>query len=56
MKKTREHIAPKQVWPNRGRHNAFSLLGLRGKGCSRGVHSADVVEVELPSQVLAEAQ
>ena len=56
VKKTREHSAPKQLWPNRGRHNAFPLLGLGGKGCSRCVHSADVVEVELPSPVLAEAQ
>ena len=56
MKRTREHSAPKQLWPNRGRHNAFPLLGLGGKGCSRCVHSADVVEVELPSPVLAEAQ
>ena len=31
-------------------------LGLGGKGCSRCVHSADVVEVELSSPVLAEAQ
>ena len=53
---TREHSAPKQLWPNRGRHNAFPLLGLGGKGCSRCVHSADVVEVELSSPVLAEAQ
>ena len=56
MKKTREHSAPKQLLPNRGRHNAFTLLGLEGKGCSRCVHSADVVEVGLPSPVLAEAQ
>ena len=56
MKKAREHSAAKQLWPNKGRHNAFPLLGLGGKGCSRSVHSADVVEVELPSPVLAEAQ
>ena len=56
MKKTREHSAPKQLWPNRGRHNAFSLLGLGGKECSRCVHSGEVVEVELPSPVLAEAE
>ena len=35
VKRTREHSAPKQLWPNRGRHNAFPLLGLGGKGCSR---------------------
>ena len=56
VKKTREHSAPKQLWPNRGRHNAFPLPGLGGKGGSRCVHRADVVEVELPSPVLAEAQ
>ena len=32
VKRTREHSAPKQLWPNRGRHNAFPLLGLGGKG------------------------
>ena len=31
VKKTREHSTAKQLWPNRGRHNAFPLLGLRGK-------------------------
>ena len=56
MKKTREHSAAKQLWPNRGRHNAFPLLGLGGKGCSCCVHSADVDEVELPTPLLAEAQ
>ena len=56
MKKAREHSAAKQLWPNRGRHNAFPLLGLGAKGCSRCVHSADVVEVELPSPVPAEAE
>ena len=56
VKRTREHSAPKQLWPNRGRHNAFPLLGLGGKGCSRCVHSADVVEVEVSSPLLAEAQ
>ena len=34
VKKTREHSAAKQLWPNRGRHNAFPLLGLGGKTCS----------------------
>ena len=34
VKKTREHSAAKQLWPNRGRHNAFPLLGLGGKECS----------------------
>ena len=34
VKKTREHSAAKQLWPNRGRHNAFPLLGLVGKRCS----------------------
>ena len=56
VKRTREHSAPKQLWPNRGRHNAFPLLGLGGKGCSRCVQSADVVEVGLSSPLLAEAQ
>ena len=56
MKKTRGHSAAKQLWPNMGRHNAFPLLGLGGKGCSCRVHSADVDEVELPSPLLAEAQ
>ena len=32
VKKTREHSAAKQLWPNRGRHNAFPLLGLGGRG------------------------
>ena len=56
MKKIRQHSAAKQLWPNRGRHNAFPLLGLGGKGCSCCVHSADVDEVKLPSPLLAEAQ
>ena len=34
VKKTREHSAAKQLWPNRGRHNPFPLLGLGGKRCS----------------------
>ena len=42
VKKTREHSAAKQLWPNRGRHNAFPLLGLGGKKCSFCVHGADV--------------
>ena len=28
VKKTRENSAAKQLWPNRGRHNVFPLLGL----------------------------
>ena len=47
VKKTREHSAAKQLWPNRGRHNAFPLLGLGGKRCSFCVHGADVNEVGL---------
>ena len=42
----REHSATKQLWPDRGRHNAFPLLGLGGKECSR-VQGADVDEVGL---------
>ena len=56
VKKTREHSAAKHLWPNRGRHNAFPLLGLGGKGCSCCVHSVDVDGVELPSPLLAEVQ
>ena len=56
VKKTREHSAAKQLWPNRGRHNAFPLLGLGGKRCSCCVHSVDVDGVELPSPLLAEVQ
>ena len=56
VKKTREHSAAKQLWPNRGRHNAFPLLGLGGKRCSCCVHSMDVDGVELPSPLLAEVQ
>ena len=56
VKKTREHSAAKQLWPNRGRHNAFPLLGLGWKGCSCCVHSVDVDGVELPSPLLAEVQ
>ena len=26
VKRTKEHSAAKQLWPNRGRHNAFPLL------------------------------
>ena len=33
VKKTREHSAAKQLLANRGRHNAFPLLGLGGKRC-----------------------
>ena len=56
VKKTREHSAAKQLLPSRGRHNAFPLLGLGGKGCSCCVHSVDVDGVELPSPLLAEVQ
>ena len=55
VKKTREHSAAKQLWPNRGRHNAFPLLGLGGKRCSC-VHGADVDEVGLPALSQAEAE
>ena len=34
VKKTRDHSAAKQLWPNRGRHNVFALLRLGGKRCS----------------------
>ena len=43
----------KQLWPNRGRHSAFLLLGLGGKECSR-VQGADVDEVGLPALPQAE--
>ena len=56
VKKTREHSAAKQLWPNRGRHNAFPLLGLGGKRCFFFVHCVDVDGVELPSPLLAEVQ
>ena len=56
VKKTREHSAAKQLWPNRGRHNAFPLLGLGGKRCSFCVHGADVDEVGLPALPKAEAE
>ena len=56
VKKTREHSAAKQLWPNRGRHNAFPLLGLGEKRCSFCVHCVDVDGVELPSPLLAEVQ
>ena len=56
VKKTREHSAAKQLWPNRGRHKAFPLLGRGGKGCSCCVHSVDVDGVELSSPLLAEVQ
>ena len=56
VKKTREHSAAKQLWPNRGRHDVFPLLELGGKGCSCCVHSVDVDGVELPSPLLAEVQ
>ena len=55
VKKTREHSAAKQLWRNRGRHNAFPLLGLGGKRCSC-VHGADVDEVGLPALPQAEAE
>ena len=54
VKKTREHSATKQLWPNRERHNAFPLLGLGGKRCSFCVHGADVDEVGLPALPQAE--
>ena len=53
VKKTREHSAAKQLWPDRGRHNAFPLLELGGKRCSC-VHGADVDEVGLPALPQAE--
>ena len=53
--KTREHSAAKQLWPNRGRHNAFPLLGLGGKRCSC-VHGADVDEVGLHTLPQAEEE
>ena len=56
VKKTREDSAAKQLWPNRGRHNVFSLLGLGGKRRSCCVHRVDVDGVELPSTLLAEVQ
>ena len=56
VKKTREHSAAKQLWTNRGRHNAFPLLGLGGKRCSCCVHCVDVDGVELPSPLLAEVK
>ena len=56
VKKTIEHSAAKQLWPNRGRHNAFPLLGLGGKRCSFCVHGADVDGVGLPDLPLAEAE
>ena len=56
VKKTREHSAAKQLWPNRGRHNAFPLLGLGGKRCSFRVHGADVDEVGLPARPQEEAE
>ena len=56
VKATREDSAAKQLWPNKGRHNAFPLLGLGGKRCSCCVHCVDVDEVELPSPLLAEVQ
>ena len=56
VKKTREHSAAKQLWPNRRRHNAFPLLGLGGKGCFFCVHDADVDGVGLPALPQAEAE
>ena len=53
VKKTREHSAAKQLWPNRGRHNAFPLLGLGGKRCAC-VHGADVDGVGPPALPQAE--
>ena len=51
----REHSATKLLWPNRGRHNAFPLLGLGGNECSR-VQGADVDGVGLPALPQAEAE
>ena len=56
VKKTRKHSAAKQLWANRGRHNAFPLLGLGGKRCSFYVHRADVDGVGLPALPQAEAE
>ena len=56
VRKTREHSAAKQLWPNRGRHNTFPLLGLGGERRTGGVHSVDVDGVQLPSPLVAEAQ
>ena len=56
VKKTREHSAAKQLWPNRGHHNAFPLLGLVEKRCSFCVHGADVHGVGLPALPQAEAE
>ena len=55
VKKTREHSAAKQLWPNR-KSQHVSLLGLGGERRTGGVHSVDVDGVELPSPLLAEAQ
>ena len=54
VRKTREHSAAKQVRPNRGRHNAFPLLGLGGKRSCFCVHGADVDGVGLPALPQAE--
>ena len=55
VKKTREHSAAKQLWPNRDVTTRYPA-GLGGEGRTGGVHSADVDGVELPSPLLAEAQ
>ena len=47
-----EHSATKQLWPNRGRHYVFPLLGLGAKRRSDGVHGADVELVGLPYSAL----
>ena len=56
VKKTREHSAAKQLLPNRGRHNAFPLLGLGGKRCSYCLHCVDVDGVGLPALPQAKAE
>ena len=52
VKKTREHSAAKQLWPNRDVTTRFPARDWRGGG----VHSVDVDGVELPSPLLAEEQ
>ena len=52
--KTREHSAAKQLWPNRGRHNAFSPARAWWEEVLFCVHGADVDEVGLPALPQAE--
>ena len=56
VKKTREHSAATQMWPNRDVTTHFPANGLGGKRRTGGVHSVGVDGVELPSPLLAEAQ